>query len=149
MGPSHRFLPSSEQQGQTAVGKATLPATGRTLPGCQHQPLGQLSGFPMHSTTPSQQQRLPRWLSGKESACQCWSHGRDPWVGKIPWRRAWHPLQYSCLENPMDRGDWWATVHRVAKSQTELSTHTGSQISPDSFLSSWSHMGHLSSTENV
>ena len=31
-----------------------------------------------------------------------------------------NPLQYSCLENPMDRGAWWATVHRVAKSQTRL-----------------------------
>ena len=32
------------------------------------------------------------------------------------------PFQYSCLENPMDRGGWWATVHRVAKSQTRLSS---------------------------
>ena len=32
-----------------------------------------------------------------------------------------NPLQYSCLENPMDRGAWWATVHGVAKSQTQLS----------------------------
>ena len=32
-----------------------------------------------------------------------------------------NPLQYSCLENPMDRGAWWATVHWVAKSQTRLS----------------------------
>ena len=31
-----------------------------------------------------------------------------------------NPLQYSCLENPMDRGAWWATVNRVAKSQTQL-----------------------------
>ena len=31
-----------------------------------------------------------------------------------------NPLQHSCLKNPMDRGDWWATVHRVAKSQTRL-----------------------------
>ena len=31
-----------------------------------------------------------------------------------------NPLQYSCLENPMDRGAWWATVHGVAKSQTQL-----------------------------
>ena len=31
-----------------------------------------------------------------------------------------NPLQYSCLENPMDRGSWWATVHRVAKSLTRL-----------------------------
>ena len=35
-----------------------------------------------------------------------------------------NPLQYSCLENPMDRGAWWATVHRVTKSQTRLSDFT-------------------------
>ena len=34
-----------------------------------------------------------------------------------------NPLQCSCLENPMDRGDWWATFHRVAKSQTSLGMH--------------------------
>jgi len=39
-------------------------------------------------------------------------------------RRQWHPLQYSCLENPMDGGPWWATVHGVAKSQTWLSYFT-------------------------
>ena len=39
--------------------------------------------------------------------------GRSPGEG--------NPLQYSCLENPMDRGAWWATDHRVAKSQTQLS----------------------------
>ena len=37
-----------------------------------------------------------------------------------------NPLQYSCLENPMDRGAWWAAVHGVAKSQTELSTRARS-----------------------
>ena len=36
-------------------------------------------------------------------------------------RRQWHPLQYSCLENPMDGGAWWAAVHGVAKSRTRLS----------------------------
>ena len=41
-------------------------------------------------------------------------------VRKIPWRRAWQPLQYSCLENPMDRGVWQVTVQRVAQSQTQL-----------------------------
>ena len=59
--------------------------------------------------------------------------GFDPWVGKIPWRRAWQPLQYSCLENPLDRGPWWAKVHRVSKSRTRLKrlsmhTHTDSAI---------------------
>ena len=37
-----------------------------------------------------------------------------------------NPLQYSCLENPMDRGAWWATVHGVRKSQTPPSMHTQS-----------------------
>ena len=37
--------------------------------------------------------RLPRWLSGKESACQCRTHGFDPWVRKIPWRRQWQPTK--------------------------------------------------------
>ena len=41
-----------------------------------------------------------------------WFHPR---FRKIPWRRNGSPLQYSCLENPMDRGAWWATVHGVAK----------------------------------
>ena len=67
-------------------------------------------------------QGLPRWLSEKESACQCTGCEFNPWVGKIPWRRKWqNPLQYSCLENPMDWGACWATVHGVSKSQTWLS----------------------------
>ena len=35
---------------------------------------------------------LPRWLNGKESACQCRGCRFDPWVGKIPWRRKWQPI---------------------------------------------------------
>ena len=47
------------------------------------------------------------------------SLGREnPWVGKTPGEGNGHPLQYSCLENSMDRGAWKATVHGVAKSQT-------------------------------
>ena len=67
---------------------------------------------------------LPRWHSGKESPCQCRRHRRprfNPWVGKIPWSTKWQPLQYSCLENPMDRGATGATVHWVAKSGSWLS----------------------------
>ena len=72
---------------------------------------------------------FPSGSVGQEAACQCRRCKRcefDSWVGKIPWRRAWQ-LQYSCLENPMDRGAWRAAVHRVAKSRTRLkwlSTHT-------------------------
>ena len=43
-----------------------------------------------------------------------------PGLGSYPGGRHGNPLQYSCLENPMDRGGWQATVHRVAKSQTLL-----------------------------
>ena len=66
---------------------------------------------------------------GKESTCQCRrlkKLGFHPSEGKIPWRRACQPLQDSCLENPLGRGAWRATVHGVTKSQTELkrlSTH--------------------------
>ena len=47
--------------------------------------------------------------------------GFNPWVGKIPWRRKWHWLQYSCLEDSMDRSTWRATVHGFTRSQTWLS----------------------------
>ena len=61
------------------------------------------------------------WLSDKESACQCRRPGFDSWVGRSPGEGNGNPLQHSCLGNPMDRGAWWATVHGVAKSQTQLS----------------------------
>ena len=57
-------------------------------------------------------------LSGEEPTCQCRRHRRlqfSLWVQKIPWKRAWQPTHYSCLENPMDRGVWQAIVHRVVK----------------------------------
>ena len=44
--------------------------------------------------------------------------GSIPGLGRTPGGGDGNSLQYSCLENPMDRGVWWATVHRVAKSQT-------------------------------
>ena len=43
--------------------------------------------------------------------------------GRSPGGETDYPLQYSCLENPLDRGPWWATVHGVIQSQTGLSTH--------------------------
>ena len=47
-----------------------------------------------------------------------------PGSGRSPGEGNGNPLQYSCLENPMDRGAWWATVHGVAKSRTRLSDYT-------------------------
>ena len=50
--------------------------------------------------------------------------GSIPGSGRFPVGGHGNPLQYSCLENPLDRGAWWATVHRVAKSQTRLKQHS-------------------------
>ena len=64
--------------------------------------------------------RFSKWLSGKESACQTGDLGSIPGLGRSPGKGNGSPLQYSCLENPMDRKAWWATVHGVPKSQTWL-----------------------------
>ena len=50
--------------------------------------------------------------------------GSIPGSGRSPGEGSGNPLQYFCLENPMDRRAWWATVHGVAKSQTRLSNFT-------------------------
>ena len=50
--------------------------------------------------------------------------GLIPRLGRFPGRGRGNPLQNSCLENPMDRGVWQATVHEAVKSQTGLSEHT-------------------------
>ena len=50
--------------------------------------------------------------------------GLIPGLGRSPGKGNSNPLQYSCLENPMDRGAWWATDHGVTKNQTQLSVHT-------------------------
>ena len=56
---------------------------------------------------------FPGSSDGKESACNAEDPGLIPGSGRSPGERNGIPLQYSCLENPMDRGAWWATVHGV------------------------------------
>ena len=74
-------------------------------------------------------------LAGKEPACHCWRHirhGFKPWVTKVSWKSKCNPLEQSILENSMDRGAWWATVHGVTKmditehicAHTHTHTHT-------------------------
>ena len=58
---------------------------------------------------------------GKEPACKAGDLGSIPRSGRSPGEGNGNSLQYSCLEDPMDRGAWWATVQRVAKSQILLS----------------------------
>ena len=55
---------------------------------------------------------------GKESTCREGDARLIPGLGRSPVRGHGNTLQYSCLENPMDRGAWWATIYRVADSQT-------------------------------
>ena len=64
--------------------------------------------------------------SGKASVCNVGDPGSISGLGRYPEEGNGNPLQYPCLENPMDRGAWQATVHGVTKSQTQLkrlSTH--------------------------
>ena len=58
---------------------------------------------------------FPGGSDGKESACNAGDPGLIPRSGRFPAGGHGNPLQYPCLENPMDRGAWWAAVHGVAK----------------------------------
>ena len=60
----------------------------------------------------------------KVPACNEGDLGSNPGLGRFPGEGNDNPHQYSCLENPMDGGAWWATVHGVAKSRTRLSDFT-------------------------
>ena len=74
---------------------------------------------------------LPQWLSSEESACSAGNSGDAgliPVSGRSPGGINGNPLQYSCLENSMDKGAWQAVVHGLAKSQTQLSDQTTKTI---------------------
>ena len=64
---------------------------------------------------------FPGGSDGKVSACNAGDLGSIPGSGSSQGEGNGNPLQYSCLENPMDRGAWLAIVHRITKSWTRLS----------------------------
>ena len=64
---------------------------------------------------------FPGGSDGKASACNAGDPGSIPGSGRSRGEGNGNPLQYSCLENPTDRGAWRATVHRVAESRTRAS----------------------------
>ena len=70
------------------------------------------TGCVLHSTG------FPGGSEGKASACDAEDPGLIPGSGRSPEEGNGYPLQFSFLEKSMDRGAWWATAHRVAKSQT-------------------------------
>ena len=61
---------------------------------------------------------FPGGLDGKESVCNAGNPGSIPGPKRSPGEGHGNPPQYSCLGNPKDRGDWWATVYGVTKSRT-------------------------------
>ena len=67
---------------------------------------------------PSYDKGFPSGLESKESACNAGDLSSIPGLGRSPREGNGNPLQYSCLENSMDRGAWRATVHGVAKRRT-------------------------------
>ena len=87
----------------------------------------------------------PWWFSGKESTCKAGDVGSIPGLGRVPGGGKGNPVQHSCLENPMGRGAWRATVHlKVAKSWTrlkQLNTHVHAllpKLSSEKNRSIWS-----------
>ena len=77
-----------------------------------------LVGFKMFLTVALVYLGFPGGSEVKASACNAGDLGSTPGLRRSPGEGNGHPLQYSCLENPMDGGVWWATVHGVTKSQT-------------------------------
>ena len=64
---------------------------------------------------------FPGDSDGKESACSAGDQGLVPGLEKSSGEGSGYPLQYSCLENSVNKGAWCATIHGVAKSQTWMS----------------------------
>ena len=86
-----------------------LPTTLYSRPISLRKPSSPCPGTPCNQNLPWLE-GFPGGTSGKEPACQCRRCkrlGLSCWVATIPWRRNSSPRQYSCLENPVDRGAWW------------------------------------------
>ena len=112
-GQSRRGLPrrgGAKTEGGNFRGKGLFGGEFRELVGA----LVSLERFPSSSVV--KEICLPMQETGVRSLCL-----EDPLEKE---NVDCHPLQYSCLGNPMDRGAWRTTVHRVSKSRTQLSTHS-------------------------
>ena len=85
-----------------------------------------LPSLPCHRNPPAppHTRYFPGGSDGKESACNAGDPGSIPGLGRSPGEGNGYPLQYSCLENSVDRGAWWATVHGVAKIGHDGTTNT-------------------------
>ena len=87
----------------------------------------KLTIYPLLMGKETKGQGFPGVSAGRNLPANAGDAGSIPGLGRSPGEGNGNPLQYSSLENPMDRGDWQAMVHRVKKRQTQLrgfSTHT-------------------------
>ena len=91
---------------------------------------------------------FPGGSDGKASAYNAGDPGLIPGSGRSLGEGNGNPLQYSCLENSMDRGAWWATVHRVTKSQIQLSDFTFT-FTLGVFLGITCKSGHDAKTDKI
>ena len=85
-----------------------------------------------HEMGPKSWSYLWPWRGGSEvkvSACNAGDLGMIPGLGRSPGEGNGNPLQYSCLENPMDRGAWWATVHGVQRVEHDWVTSLSLSLS--------------------
>ena len=125
-------------------------ASGSQRPALSHPNRSPISDKPSrHSGTPELALDLQQGKGGfscssvgKEPARNAGDQGLIPGWGISPGEENGNPLQYSCLEKPMDRGAWWAKVHGVTKSQTRLSSQhftAGLRALVCLTLSGWDH----------
>ena len=118
------FLKGKEKMGRRCeAGKKAERMQGRTLPGrpglCRKTKLV----FWIHGISPRRWGASQVALVVKNPLADAGDRRDEasiPGWGRSPGEGNGNPFQYSCLENPMDRGAWWATVHRVTKSWTRL-----------------------------
>ena len=124
--PSLRVGAGGLRSSQRRLERPALPCqdgVGRLLssgPPAPHPKMGSLGTHKAQMCQTGWEGRQNRGGSAAKNLPAVQETRFDPWVGKIPGGGHGNPLQYSCLENPMDRGVWWATAHRVAKSRTRL-----------------------------
>src|SRR5574337_201191 len=81
---------------------------------------------------------FPGGSDGKASACNAGDLGLIPGSGRSPGEGNGNPLQYFCLENSVDRGAWWATVHGVAKGLINNPEEASNSQSEEHLLNNWS-----------
>ena len=104
--------PPGDDSPRGVSGDPACPQTSGSVDACLPVPGGGVTGALMHHWD------FPGGSDSKASAYNAGDPGSIPGSGRSPGEGNGNPLQYSCLENPMDREAWWATVHGVAKTQT-------------------------------